>query len=651
MSERLGCPTCGAVFRQDFGYCPLDQTVLAPLDIDPLIGTTLADRYVIERCVGEGGMGRVYRARHRKLDRLFAVKVLYGDLAASSKMRSRFEREARTASKLEHPRLVPVVDFDITEGGLLYLAMSYVEGRELAAIIEDDGPLATDRIRRLLRQLCEGLAYAHDQGMVHRDFKGQNVLVSGQGANERVHILDFGLAFMREDPESSRLTTQGVVMGTPAYMSPEQAMNQELDHRTDLFSLGVLLYEMLAGTLPFQGTPVEVARQNMAIDPPPITRRVPGLLVDPALEGIAFRLMEKLPSERFQSAHEVIAALDALAVSSEPTRSVPMNALAPRNAVDTAGITQDIHVVVKAGAPSGGTHPTESTVPLPGQVSAPGAAAVVQADGAGAAAVQGGEPVEARAEPDVPAKTDEPVAPAVAMPLTEPKHERLVTERVGSDRPRSRRVVMGVIGAALLALLVWWVNRGSAPPAEPVATRSASPEAEAPSPAEPATAVVPPGPTEPAVEATVPAEPAAGAPAPGADEPAASATPDSPPGSKAPATPAQRPRTRPAGTASSATPTPATGRDPKPGAPSGADDRLEKALDETAGPDLVTRYERVGQKLAAFESARGKEAAAPLWTLYRTIPLADALRTPSLGEEALRKLRKIERDLQRAQPR
>jgi serine/threonine-protein kinase len=623
ISERLGCPTCGAVFRQDFGYCPLDHTPLVPLEHDPLIGATLSDRYVIERCVGEGGMGRVYRARHSKLDRLFALKVLYGDLAASAKMRSRFEREARTASQLEHPRLISVIDFDITEGGLLYLAMSYVEGREMALVIEDEAPLETGRTLRLVRQLCEGLAYAHDQGMVHRDFKGQNVLVSGTGAQERVHILDFGLAFMREGPESSRMTTQGVVMGTPAYMSPEQAMNQTLDHRTDLFSLGVLLYEMLAGTLPFEGTPVEVARQNMAADPPPISRRVPGLVVDAALERIAFRLMEKLPQDRFQSAHEVIAALDALVASGALTRSMPMDALSPRNAIDTAGITQDIHVIMHAMDPlgSGATQSMAQTELVPPMAPAPAPPASIEARDA-----QG----------DAPGKVQAALAVAPAR-TGAPKAEHVVTERVRPRRSASWALAIGVVVAALLALLIWNIRRGpDAPPAaEPAADRIAA--------AEPA-AKVAPSTVAPAAEVAVPS----------LDEPAVVAGPESvdpavPTPGAVPSARAQRTRTRPASAANTAKPVATQGRDPAAGSsPGEAEDRLE-APPKGAGPDLVSIYESVGQKLAKFEGARGRDAAAPLWALYRTIPLADALRTPSMGQEAVRKLRKIERDLKRAQ--
>jgi len=343
--------------------------------------------------------------------------------------------------------------------------------------------------------------------------------------------------------------------------------------------------------------------------------------VDGALESIAFRLMEKLPQDRFQSAHEVIAALDALSASGAMTRSVPMRALSPRNAVDTAGITQDIHVVINGLDPlgSGATQGMEQTAPAAALAPAP----------VEARAGQGGAPGEMQ------------VAPAVAPAKTgEPKAEHVVTERVRPRRFASWALVIGVIVAALLALLVWRIRSGpDAPPAaEPAPATILAAGSGAAGPA----AEVAPSTVAPAAEVAVPS----------LDEPAVMAGPAEPTAGAVPAAREQRTRTRPAGTASTAKPVPTQGRDPAAGSSLGeAEDRLEAPPDGKGEPDLVSIYESVGQKLAKFEGARGRDAAAPLWALYRTIPLADALRTPSLGQEAVRKLRQIERDLKRAQSR
>ena len=230
-------------------------------------------------------MGRVYRARHARVSRRFAIKVLFGDHSASPKMQERFAREAEAASRLDHPNVISVVDFGEGETGLLYLVMDYVEGRSLADVVHRSGPLAPERATALARQLARGLAHAHDRGLVHRDFKTDNVIVTDDGGEESPRIVDFGLAVMFEaGEERGRLTTEGMVVGTPAYMAPEQSTSEPVDHRTDLFSLGVVYYEMLAGVLPFSGTPMELARQNLNSDPPPIAERVPGLEIPPERE-------------------------------------------------------------------------------------------------------------------------------------------------------------------------------------------------------------------------------------------------------------------------------------------------------------------------------------------------------------------------------
>ena len=225
--------------------------MLVVADADPLLGQILGGRYVIEALIGEGGLGRVYRARHVQITRRYAVKVPFGDVAGDDRLRRRFAQEAEAAGRLEHPNLVHVLDVGETDAGLLYLIMDFVDGQSLARSIAR-GPMAPAAVARLIGQIAAGLGHAHDRGLVHRDLKPDNVLIVASDHGPVARIVDFGIAIFRDD-DASRVTTQGIVMGTPHYMAPEQATGGKLDARTDLFALGVILYELLAGVLPFEG--------------------------------------------------------------------------------------------------------------------------------------------------------------------------------------------------------------------------------------------------------------------------------------------------------------------------------------------------------------------------------------------------------------
>ncbi len=308
------CTTCRAIYRAEFERCPIDGEPLTLLDHDPLIGTIVAKHYLVDALLGEGGMGRVYRAHHVLLHHKgFALKVMVGDLAATLEMRMRFAQEADSSSRLSHPNVVSVVDYGKTDEGLLFLVMDLVEGRTLAQLIEDEAPLAPARAIELARQVCHGLAHAHERGLVHRDFKPENVMVRSDSAGERAVIMDFGLAISRDTGEDSpaRLTSVGIALGTPIYAAPEQTHGLSVDHRADLFALGVTLYELLAGRVPFDGTGIDVIRQNAAGVVPAIAERS-GVAVMPALEAVVRRLMARQPGDRYGSAREVIAALDVV---------------------------------------------------------------------------------------------------------------------------------------------------------------------------------------------------------------------------------------------------------------------------------------------------------------------------------------------------
>ena len=336
---RLRCPTCLVPFRSTFTRCPRDGATLVWSVDDPLIGTTFADRYVIEALVGEGAMGLVYRAHHARLSRLFALKLMFGDVAAEAAMRMRFAQEADAASRFCHPNVVSVVDFGRTERGILYLAMEYVDGETLASIIRRQGALDEHRVVALSRQLALGLGHAHHAGLVHRDFKPANIAIAlGDDGGEQARVLDFGLAISeREGDRIGRLTEHGLVVGTPIYIAPEQAKDQPVDHRADLFALGVVMYEMLTGKTPFEGSGPEIARANVQLKPPALAARNPQVRVTPELEAIVFKLLEKRAADRYQSAEELIAALDRFAHKTRaalqpvaPALAAPASAAAPR---------------------------------------------------------------------------------------------------------------------------------------------------------------------------------------------------------------------------------------------------------------------------------------------------------------------------------
>ncbi|MCX5744489.1 MAG: serine/threonine-protein kinase [Proteobacteria bacterium] len=283
---------------------------------DPLVGETLADRYLIEARLGHGMMGAVYRARHLKVGRRFAVKVLHAHLLADPLVARRFEREAALAGRLRHANVIGIVDVGKTGRGLPYMVMDYAEGEDLAGLLAE-APMPPARIANLTRQLLEGLFHAHEAGLIHRDLKPENVIVERDAHGHEVpRIVDFGIAILKEGGESTnatgRVTVNGIVLGTPQYMAPEQAVDDPIDHRVDLFALGVCVYEMLCGKLPFDGTGAEISRAYLLRDPPPIAQRVPDLAVEPLLEAFARRLMARHPETRPPTARAARELLDLI---------------------------------------------------------------------------------------------------------------------------------------------------------------------------------------------------------------------------------------------------------------------------------------------------------------------------------------------------
>ncbi|MCA9709025.1 MAG: serine/threonine protein kinase, partial [Myxococcales bacterium] len=271
-------------------------TARDPDGSEPRLGAVLDGKYRVDALLGEGGMGAVYRVHHVGLRRDLALKVLRPEITSHPDVAARFDREAWSAARLEHPNCLRVTDFGTTDGGLKYMVMELLRGRELSALL--DGPLAPDRAVALTLQIVRGLEHAHGQGIVHRDIKPDNVFITvDHEGRELAKLVDFGIAKVLEGDgggASPKLTRAGMVFGTPRYMSPEQAAGGEIDHRTDLYSVGIMLYQMLAGTVPFAtGDLVKVLRQQIIMPPPPLPEHVPA-----GLRGVVERLLEKDRDDR-----------------------------------------------------------------------------------------------------------------------------------------------------------------------------------------------------------------------------------------------------------------------------------------------------------------------------------------------------------------
>ena len=273
--------------------------------LDPFIGITVAGRFRIEELIGQGGMGKVYKARHMALDKTVVLKMLKPALLEDPTLVGRFEREAKAASRLNHPNSIAVLDFGRLEerGGTLYIAMEYVQGKDLRLVLRDEWPIPEARLCNIMAQVLAALAEAHAQSVIHRDLKPENIMVEQRRAQpDFVKVLDFGIAKIL-DSDLPGLTCSDVVCGTPQYMAPEQATGSALDARCDLYAVGVILYQLVTGHLPFDGqNSMEVLTKH--VNEPPIlpSQRQPGLIVSPGMEALILRAMAKDPGQRPQSA-------------------------------------------------------------------------------------------------------------------------------------------------------------------------------------------------------------------------------------------------------------------------------------------------------------------------------------------------------------
>ena len=293
---------------------------------DRLVGVEIGGKYKIVRLLGEGGMGCVYQGEQKlgATIRKVAIKTLHEHLSHDPQILARFEREVGTVAGLQHPNTIQVFDFGKMDDGTLYIVMEFVEGKSVAGVLETEGPMDPARVANILKQVCGSLEEAHGLGIVHRDLKPDNIVLCDKaGQHDWVEVLDFGIAKRSSevDEREQKLTQQGMVLGTPPYMSPEQFTGKPVDRRSDIYSLAVMAYEMLSGGLPFTGnTAWEWATAHMTAQPRPLDTFPVSYRIPPAMKAAIARGLAKDPNQRFSTVTEFFAAFSSSADARVPTQ-------------------------------------------------------------------------------------------------------------------------------------------------------------------------------------------------------------------------------------------------------------------------------------------------------------------------------------------
>src|SRR5256714_8832730 len=311
------CYDCGSPIPASSDQCPRCGTRTGEPP-DPLVGTVFTDKYEIEAKLGSGGMCDVYRARHVRIGKAVAIKFLRPEFAADPKVAERFEREARAASLVRHPNAISIMDYGVAAGNTPFLVMELVEGATVRELLKQHGAMTVERVAGIIAQACGALEAAHSVGVIHRDIKPENIIVSEYDGRDWVEVVDFGIAKMQEDvSRRAALTAANLIIGTPRYMSPEQAKEQTVDARSDIYSFGVVVYEMLAGTPPFSGgSATRLLIAHTVEPPPPLNTQRPD--IPPAVAAVGMRALEKDPARRQQSAAQVAPEFAGAVAAANP---------------------------------------------------------------------------------------------------------------------------------------------------------------------------------------------------------------------------------------------------------------------------------------------------------------------------------------------
>jgi len=424
------CPVCDTVYPDANAFCPVDGTTLHVVDLEGgLIGSVVADRYLVTDLLGEGGMGKVYLARHVRLPQQAAIKVLRPEMVKDPAAVARFNREASNASRIDDENVARVYDFGEASGGTVYLAMEYVNGISLGDLIERDGPMAPRRAAAIVEQIGKGLDAAHRLKIIHRDLKPDNILViEGEDGRDRVKVVDFGIA-KAFGAEEGNLTKTGFVVGTPQFMSPEQLTGAPLDARSDVYALALVAFQCLTAQLPFRGDTPEQSMTARLMSQPRRLDEVSETRWSPAVQGAFDAGLSREASKRPESAgafaRMLATALDAPSATGGAAAAGDPARIAPASPVG-AGPTP-------AGAATGGDRPPVArTAPLPAAKEPRGRGALVGAIAAGvvvvaavggylsmrgSAAEGGREGGDQPAPPPAPAATPAQDTPALAAAI------------------------------------------------------------------------------------------------------------------------------------------------------------------------------------------------------------------------------------------
>lgn len=334
------CPACNQLFAETAVFCPNDGKRLVDEEEAPdkFVGLVLDAKYQVERLIGKGGMGNVYEAKHLHMGLPVAVKILHPHLVTDSTAVERFRREARSARTVNHPNAISIMDFGVTSDNILYLAMELISGISLQELLKKETVIDSARAVKIMRQVCLAVNAAHEKAIIHRDLKPDNILLLDHGTeSEKVKVIDFSIAKMKESGKDPNLTSAGVVVGTPQYISPEQAQGLELDSRSDIYSMGIIIYQMLTGNVPFTGkTSAMLLMQHIQAKPKSIREVKPE--VPARLEEVVLRALSKQAKDRQQTADVLATELENALVPVEApveVKKVAANSLSKESAKET----------------------------------------------------------------------------------------------------------------------------------------------------------------------------------------------------------------------------------------------------------------------------------------------------------------------------